>query len=124
MSKKVAKEIFDGVAEQKRKAKNLDEKNQGNYIDSSRNTAVNLDSKELKKTLGKIKSDDDGVLDNTGIVNSDQYQREAGHYLNHGMFVQSANNLAIGDHYFQMRKYLNLPTYLFMTLSWFVQGVQ
>ena len=41
----------------------------GNYIDSSRNIAVNLDSRELKKTLKKIKQDEDGVFDNTGIVN-------------------------------------------------------
>ena len=42
----------------------------GNYIDSSRNIAVNLDSRELKMTLKKIKQDEDGVFDNTGIVNS------------------------------------------------------
>ena len=96
MSKKVAKEILAGVAEQQKKARNVDEKNQGSYIDSSRNIAVNLDSKELKKTIGKIKSDEDGVLDNSGIVNSDMYQRNAGHYLAHGMYLEAANNLSIG----------------------------
>ena len=84
-----------GVAKQKKNALAIDEKNQGNYIDSSRNIAVNLDSKELKKTVKKIK-DEDGVIDNTGIVNSDMYQREALYYSSKGLFAASANNLALG----------------------------
>ena len=56
------------MAKQKKKAANVNEKDQGNYIDSSRNIAVNLDSKELSKTMKKIYNDN-GEIDNTGIVN-------------------------------------------------------
>ena len=48
--------LYKGLAKQKKKAATVTEKDQGNYVDSSRNTAVNLDSKELSKTLKKIKT--------------------------------------------------------------------
>ena len=60
--------MLKDVAKQKKKAANINEKDQGNYIDSSRNIAVNLDSKELSKTMKKIYNDN-GEIDNTGIVN-------------------------------------------------------
>ena len=92
-----AKYVFfsKGLAKQKKKAATVTEKDQGNYVDSSRNTAVNLDSKELSKTLKKIKNDD-GEIDNTGIVNSDMYQREAQHYASKGLHGASSKNLSIG----------------------------
>ena len=92
-----------GVAKQKKKAATVTEKDQGNYIDSSRNTAVNLDSKELSKTLKKIKNED-GEIDNSGIVNSDMYQREAHHYATKGLHVASSKNLSIGMNNFQSQK--------------------
>ena len=94
-----------GVAKQKKKAATVTEKDQGNYIDSSRNTAVNLDSKELSKTLKKIKNDD-GEIDNTGIVNSDMYMREAQHYASKGLHVASSKNLSIGTNDFNSHKML------------------
>ena len=92
-----------GVAKQKKKAATVTEKDQGNYIDSSRNTAVNLDSKELSKTLKKIKNED-GEIDNTGIVNSDMYQREAQHYATKGLHVACSKNLSIGKNDFISHK--------------------
>ena len=86
---------YKGLAKQKKKAAKVTEKDQGNYVDSSRNTAVNLDSKELSKTLKKIKNDE-GEIDNTGIVNSDMYQREAQHYASKGLHGASSKNLSIG----------------------------
>ena len=87
--------VFKRCCKAEKKAATVTEKDQGNYIDSSRNTAVNLDSKELSKTLKKIKNDD-GEIDNTGIVNSDMYQREAQHYASKGLHVASSKNLSIG----------------------------
>ena len=87
--------LYKGLAKQKKKAATVTEKDQGNYVDSSRNTAVNLDSKELSKTLKKIKNDE-GEIDNTGIVNSDMYQREAQHYASKGLHAASSKNLSIG----------------------------
>ena len=77
---------------------NVSEKNQGNYVDTSRNISVNLDSTELKKTLKKIK-DDDGAIDNSGLVNSEMYLREALHFSSKGLHTSAANNLALGNHF-------------------------
>ena len=58
MSKKVSKQIAKEVEKQKQKAISTSAADQGSYVDSSRNIAVCLDSKELSKAL---KNFDTGV---------------------------------------------------------------
>ena len=68
----------------------------GGYIDSNRNIAVNLDSTELRKSLKKFTSDD-GAVDNSGLVNSQMYQREAAHFSAKKMFGAASHKLALGE---------------------------
>ena len=51
MQNKVSNEIAKDVEKQKSKTQAVSAKDQGSYIDSSRNIAVCLDSKELAKAL-------------------------------------------------------------------------
>ena len=81
---------------EKQKKKKVDAKNQGNYIDTSRNISVNLDSRELRNCIKKLKVED-GEVDNSGLVNSDMYLREAGHFSNKGLHLTAASNLTIGS---------------------------
>ena len=57
MSNKVNKEVAKNVEKQKTLAKTVSEKDQGCYVDSSRNIAVCLDSKELFKSLKNFPQD-------------------------------------------------------------------
>ena len=81
---------------EKQKKKKVDAKNQGNYIDTSRNISVNLDSRELRNCIKKLKVED-GEVDNSGLVNSCMYLREAGHFSNKGLHLTAASNLTIGS---------------------------
>ena len=51
MAHKIAKQIAKDVEKQKEKNQGISAGNQGGYVDSSRNIAVCLDSKELSKSL-------------------------------------------------------------------------
>ena len=57
MPNKVNKEVAKNVEKQKSMSKAVSEKDQGCYVDSSRNIAVCLDSKELFKSLKKFPQD-------------------------------------------------------------------
>ena len=57
MPNKVSKEIAQDVAKQKSKTHSVSAKDQGSYVDSSRNIAVSLDSKELSKALKNFERD-------------------------------------------------------------------
>lgn len=94
MPNKVTREIAAGVKQQKKKAYNVAENEQGCYIDASRNIAVNLDSTELSKTLKKPILDDDEIPD-TGIVNSEMYQREALHFSSKRLYREASEKLSL-----------------------------
>ena len=57
MPNKVSKEIAQDVEKQKSKTQAISAKDQGNYVDSSRNIAVSMDSKELSKALKNFERD-------------------------------------------------------------------
>ena len=59
---------------------------------------MNLDSRELRNCIKKLKVED-GEVDNSGLVNSFMYLREAGHFSNKGLHLTAASNLTIGKQY-------------------------
>ena len=68
----------------------------GCYVDTNRNIAVNLDSKELSKFLKKPLADD-AEVDNTGLVNSEMYQREALHFSSKKLYKEASEKLSLGE---------------------------
>ena len=58
MPNKVGKEIAKDVEKQKSKNKAITANDQGSYVDSSRNIAVCLDSKELSKALKNFETEE------------------------------------------------------------------
>ena len=57
MVNKVNREVAKDVAKQLKQSKNITAENQGSYVDSSRNIAVCLDSKELANSLKNFERD-------------------------------------------------------------------
>jgi hypothetical protein len=119
MSNRQYKEVAKHIEEKKAKGSAAD---QAYYVDTSRNVAVCMDSKELSKAL---KYFDQGVrkylwllyistfsifqdadLD-TGIVNSCMYRREAMHFTGKKQFEAARKKLALGKYiYFEKIPFL------------------
>ena len=59
---KAFNEIEKGLKQQKKDQRKLKEEDQGEYVDSNRNIAVTLDSKELAKALRYFERDGVGRL--------------------------------------------------------------
>ena len=71
---------------------------------------MNLDSRELRNCIKKLKVED-GEVDNSGLVNSCMYLREAGHFSNKGLHLTAASNLTIGSTITQLLEISHLRNY-------------
>ena len=110
---KAFNQIQKDLKQKKKTQSNLQVEDQGQYVDSSRNIAVTMDSKELAKALKYFDKEEVFNIEinsnifgwfcfkdlddiNKGIVNSHLYKKQALHFSTKKKFDEAKKYLSLG----------------------------